>query len=35
MCYVTSYNKQKNTYVDDTISGGGRAMPKDATTTAL
>ena len=35
MCYITANDKQHPTYVDDANSGGGRAIPKNATTAAL
>ena len=35
MCSITEHYKQNSTYVDDSISGGGRAITKNATTAAL
>ena len=35
MCSINSHNRQQSTYVDDSRSAGGRAIPKNATTTAL
>ena len=34
MCSITAYDKIQPTYVDDASSGGGRAIPKNATTAA-
>ena len=35
MCSITAHDKLQPTYVDDTISVGGRAITKNAATTAL
>ena len=35
MYYITAHYKQQPRYVDDASSGGGRAIPKNATTAAL
>ena len=35
MCCITAHDKQQPTYVDDLISVGGIAMPKNETTAAL
>ena len=33
--YITTYDKQKTTYADDAVSGGVRAIRKNATKSAL
>ena len=35
MCSITAHDNQQPTYVNDEISGGGREIPKNATTAAL
>ena len=35
MCYITAHDKQQPTYIGDTISGGGRSIPKNSATAAL
>ena len=35
MCYITSYDKQQPTYVDNASIGKGRSIPNNATTSAL
>ena len=35
MCYINSHDKLLPTYVYYAISGGGRAIPKNATTAVL
>ena len=35
MCSIHAYDKQQPIYVDDASSGGGRAIPNNATTAAL
>ena len=35
MCYITAHYKEQPTYVDDASSGGGREIPKNATTVEL
>ena len=35
MCSIIAHDKQQPTYVDDSISDGGRSISKNATTSAL
>ena len=35
MCSITAHDKKQPKYVDDTSSGGGREIPKNATTAVL
>ena len=35
MCSITAHDKQQPTYVDEKISDGGKAIPKNSTTAAL
>ena len=35
MCSIPAHDKLQSTYVDDAGSGGGRAIPNNATTAAL
>ena len=35
MCSITAHDNQQHTYIDDSGSGSGRGIPKNATTAAL
>ena len=35
LCFITAHDKQKPTYYYDASGVGGRAIPNNATTTAL
>ena len=35
MCYMTAHYRQQSKYVDNSISSGGIAIPKNATTASL
>ena len=35
MCYIDAHEKQHTSYVDDSISSGGKAIPPNLTTKAL
>ena len=35
ICYITAHDRKQSSYVDDSSSGDGRAIPNNATTASL